>query len=147
MRLGGTFAVHAPRERVWSFFLNPKELSGCIEDPHTIETIDGDSFKGTIKAGVAFIKGTFAWSAAIKERTPPEQARIQAHGSGMGSAFDIDATIELSGSNERTTVRWTADVVLNGTIASMGARLLHGTIDKKTNEFFENARKKLEGAR
>jgi len=146
MKLDGTFTVRSPREKAWAFFLDPKALSVAIDDPHTIEVVDRDNFKGTIKAGVAFIKGTFTWSAAVKERTEWERARIQVHGSGMGSAFDIDSTIEMSEAGGQTTVRWSADVVLNGTVASMGARLLQGTIDKKTNAFFENARKHLEGA-
>src|SRR3990170_4182949 len=146
MKLDGTFTVRSPREKAWAFFLDPKALSVAIDDPHTIEVVDRDNFKGTIRAGVAFIKGTFTWSAAVKERTEWERARIQVHGSGMGSAFDIDSTIEMSEAAGQTTVRWAADVVLNGTVASMGARLLQGTIDKKTNAFFENARKHLEGA-
>lgn len=146
MKLDGTFTVRSPREKAWAFFLDPKALSVAIDDPHTIEVVDRDHFKGTIKAGVAFIKGTFTWSATVKERTEWERARIQVHGSGMGSAFDIDSTIEMSEAAGQTTVRWAADVVLNGTVASMGARLLQGTIDKKTNAFFENARKHLEGA-
>ena len=146
MKLDGTFTLRSPREKAWAFFLDPKALSVAIDDPHTIEVVDRDNFKGTIRAGVAFIKGTFTWSATVKERTEWERARIQVHGSGMGSAFDIDSTIEMSEAGGQTTVRWSADVVLNGTVASMGARLLQGTIDKKTNAFFENARKHLEGA-
>jgi len=144
MRVEGTFAVHAPRERAYAFFLTPAELSTCIDDPHTIEAIDADHFKGTVKAGVAFIRGTFSWSATIKDRSPPERAQLSVHGSGMGSAFDLVASLDLNEAQGLTTVRWGADIQMSGTIASVGARLLQGTIDKKTNAFFENARKKLE---
>jgi carbon monoxide dehydrogenase subunit G len=145
MKLDGTFMVRAPREKAWAFFLDPKALSLAIDDPHTIEVVDADRFKGTVRAGVAFIKGTFTWTATVTERLQSERARLKVHGSGMGSGFDIDATIEMAESGGLTTVRWTADVVLSGTVASVGARLLQGTIDKKTNAFFENARKILEG--
>ncbi len=144
MELEGTFTVRAIRERVWSFFMNPNELSACIGDPHAFEVVDENHFKGWIKAGVAFIRGTFTGWAQIVERVPPGRARIKAHGSGMGNAFDVDSVIELLVSDGTTTVRWKANVVLSGTIASVGARLLKGTIDKKTNEFFDTARKKLE---
>src|SRR3989442_9419422 len=146
MRVEGTFSVRAPRERVWSFFLNPLEFSTCVDDPHTVEVIDQDRFKGTVKAGVAFIRGTFTWSATVKERVPPERAQMAVHGSGMGSAFDIVATLSVSESAGLTTVKWAADVQMSGTIATTGARLLQGTTEKKTNAFFENARKMLEGA-
>ena len=144
MRFEGTFAVRAPRPRVWSFFLNPQEFSACIDDPHTIEVLDADHFRGTVKAGVAFIRGTFTWSAIIKERVPPERAQMSVHGSGMGSGFDIVATLEVSEANGLSTVTWVAEIQMSGTIATVGARLVQGTTEKKTNAFFENARRILE---
>lgn len=136
--------MKSPRDRVYRFFLTPNDLSTCIDDPHTIEVQDPDHFRGTIRAGVGFIKGTFNVRATVVERSPPERAKLKVHGSGMGSGFDIDATLHMSESAGITTVRWKADVLMSGTIASVGARLVQGTVDKKTNAFFENARKKLE---
>ena len=146
MHFEGTFTVRASSTRVWSFFLSPQEFSSAIDDPHTIEVVDADHFRGTIKAGVAFMRGTFTWSATVKERVPPERAQMAVHGSGMGSAFDIVATLSVSESAGLTTVKWAADVQMSGTIATTGARLLQGTTEKKTNAFFENARKMLEVA-
>ncbi len=145
MHLEGTFSAKSPRDRVYSFFLNPEELGSCIDDPHTIRVEDPDRFKGTVTSGVGFIKGTFNVTASIVERTPPARARLRVHGSGMGSGFDVDATLALSESSGVTTVHWIADVLMSGPIASMGARIMHGTIDKKTKAFFENARRGLEG--
>ena len=146
MHLEGTFGAKSTQDRVYGFFLNPEDLGTCIDDPHTIEVVDADHFKGTVRSGVGFIKGTFNVNARVVERTPPGRAKLKVHGSGMGSGFDIDATLDLSEAEGVTTVHWAADVVMNGPIASMGARLMQGTIDKKTNAFFENARKKLEGS-
>lgn len=144
MDLEGTFRVRAPRERVFAFFLNSDELSSCIDDEHTVDVVDATHFKGTIRSGIGFIKGTFTWSAEIAERSPPGRARIKMHGSGMGSGFDIDATIEITEDQGISTVGWHAKVLMSGPIASMGARLMTGTIDKKSSAFFENARRLLE---
>ncbi len=146
MRFEGSFSAKAPQDRVFAFFLDPNELSSCIDDPHTIEVEDEDHFRGSVRSGVGFVKGTFQLTAAVADRDPPKRARIQVQGSGMGSGFDIDATLDLSESGGTTTVRWAADVLMNGTIASLGARLLQGTIDKKSKAFFENVRQKLEPA-
>ncbi len=146
MRFEGSFSAKAPRERAYVFFLDPNALSSCVDDPHTIEVQDEDHFRGSVRSGVGFVKGTFQFSATVVDRDPPKRARLTVHGSGMGSGFDIDATFEMSEAGGTTTVRWAADVLMNGTIASVGARLLQGTIDKKSKAFFENARKKLEGA-
>jgi uncharacterized protein len=142
--LDGTFRARAPREKVFAFFLSPEGISSSIEDEHTMQAVDADHFKGTIRSGIGFIKGTFNWSAEVAERSPPSRARIKVHGSGMGSGFDIDATIELSEEQGTTNVRWHAKVMMSGPIASMGARLMSGTIDKKSSEFFEKARRRLE---
>ncbi len=146
MHLEGTFTAVSPQDRVYRFFLDPNELGSCIDDPHTIDPQDADHFKGTVKSGLGFIKGTFNVKAAVVERDPPRRARLRVHGAGMGSGFDVDATLNISQSDGVTAVHWAADVVMNGPIASMGARLMQGTIDKKTTAFFENARKKLEGS-
>ncbi len=144
MHFEGTFTAKNTQDRVYGFFLDPRELGACVDDPHTIEVQDADHFKGTVKSGVGFIKGTFKVNASVVERAPPKRAKLKVHGSGMGSGFDIDATLDVSQTDGVSTVHWAADVVMNGPIASMGARLMQGTIDKKTNAFFENARKKLE---
>ncbi len=144
MRFEGSFSAKAPQDRVYAFFLDPNELSDCIDDPHTIEVEDDDHFRGSVRSGVGFVKGTFQLTATVVERDPPKRARLKVHGSGMGSGFDIDATLEASESDGTTTVHWGADVLMNGTIASLGARLLQGTIDKKSRAFFENVRMKLE---
>lgn len=146
MHLEGTFDVKGAQERVYRFFLDPNELAACIDDPHTIEAQDADHFKGSVKSGIGFIKGTFNVSASVVERDPPKRARLKVHGSGMGSGFDIDASLDVSASDGVAAVHWAADIVMNGPIASMGARVMQGTIDKKTNAFFENVRRKLEGS-
>lgn len=146
MHLEGMFTAKSSQDRVFGFFMNPEELSTCIDDPHSIEVQDADHFKGTIRTGVGFIKGTFTVAASVAERTPPKRAKLKVHGSGMGSGFDIDATLDVSEAGGATTVHWVAEVLMSGPIASMGARLMQGTIDKKTNAFFDNARRQLEAA-
>ena len=146
MQRQGTFAVHASRERFCSFPLTPNDPSACIDDAHTIDILDADRFRGTLRSGIGPVKGNFTWSATVAELVPGERARIKVHGSGMGSAFDIDATIELHEATGSTTAAWRADVTLSGTLASLGARLMQTTIDKKTNAFFSNVREQLERA-
>lgn len=43
-----------------------------------------------------------------------------------------------------TSLTWKADVVASGTIASVGARLLNSTVEKKTAELFDCIRVQLE---
>jgi carbon monoxide dehydrogenase subunit G len=43
-----------------------------------------------------------------------------------------------------TTMRWSADVSIMGTIASVGSRLIEGTADRLINQAFDCMRAKLE---
>jgi carbon monoxide dehydrogenase subunit G len=44
----------------------------------------------------------------------------------------------------QTRMDWKADVIVSGTIASVGARLLKGTAEKLTGQFFTCLRTKLQ---
>src|SRR6185295_16574894 len=44
-----------------------------------------------------------------------------------------------------TELRWSADVTVVGTIASLAARLMGGVTQKLTSAFFEEVKKRIEG--
>ena len=76
---------------------------------------------------------------------PPNRATILARGSAPGSAVDATATMSLrDGDADATTMDWTADVNISGTIASVGARLIEGTANKMIGQTFDCVRSKLE---
>ena len=45
---------------------------------------------------------------------------------------------------DRTTMQWTSDVTISGTIAQLGARLIQGTADKTIQQVFACIKTKLE---
>lgn len=45
-----------------------------------------------------------------------------------------------------TALAWSADVVVRGIIASVGARLLNGFAEKQTQQFFDCIRERLSEA-
>ncbi len=61
------------------------------------------------------------------------------------SVLDVDSRVDLADGEAGTTrMDWQADVVVSGTIASVGARLLNSTVEKKTGELFECLKAQLE---
>lgn len=145
MHQEGSFSVRAPASKVWAFFLNPVDFMDALDDPHKVDPVDDDHFRFEIKSGIGFIRGTFNGSAAVTERDPPRRFRVEAHASGPGSGLDLSSTVLFSEESGTTQIAWSADVVLRGAMASLGARLLEGTIEKKVGSFFENVRRRLEG--
>ena len=145
MKFNGTVDINAPRDRVWAFLMDPDQVGPCGPGVESIEVIDADHFKAKAKVGIGFISARFNIDMSIAERDEPNNAVIKAHGQAPGSAVDATATMALrDGGNGGTTMDWGADVLIGGTLASVGARLIEGTANKMIGQTFDCIRTKLE---
>jgi carbon monoxide dehydrogenase subunit G len=145
MQFKGTVSIAAPRDRVWSFLMDPNAVGGCGPGVESIEVIDADHFKAKAKVGVGFISARFVVDMTVAQRDEGELAILKAHGQAPGSAVDATASMALSGPVEGpTSMNWSADVAIAGTLASVGARLIEGTASKMIGQTFDCIRAKLE---
>jgi len=145
MQFKGTVQITAPRNRVWAFLMDPNQVGSCGPGVESIEVIDEDHFKAKAKVGVGFISARFVVDMTVAEKTEPDLAILKAHGQAPGSAVDATADMRLSGPAEGpTTMDWSADVLIAGTLASVGARLIEGTANKMIGQTFDCIRSKLE---
>jgi carbon monoxide dehydrogenase subunit G len=145
MKFAGTVAIAAPREKVWAFVIDPNQVGQCGPGVESIEVIDETHFKATAKVGIGFISARFVVNMEMAELEAPDRAVIKAHGQAPGSAVDATAQMTLGdGADGRTTMDWSADVAISGSLASLGARLIEGTADKMIGQTFECMKAKLE---
>jgi carbon monoxide dehydrogenase subunit G len=145
MQFKGSVDINAPRDRVWAFLMDPNQVGSCGPGVESIEVIDADHFKAKAKVGVGFISARFVVDMTVAERTEPELAVLKAHGQAPGSAVDATADMRLSGAEAGpTTMDWSADVTISGTLASVGARMVEGTANKMIGQTFDCIRAKLE---
>ena len=145
MQFSGSVPIAAPRDRVWAFVVDPQQVGQCGPGVESIEVVDGTHFKATAKVGIGFISARFHVSLEMAEQEAPERAVIKAHGQAPGSAVDATAEMRLSeGPDGGTTMDWTADVAIAGSLASVGARLIEGTANKMIAQTFDCMRAKLE---
>jgi uncharacterized protein len=142
----GDFRVRSPASRVYSFFLDPVAFTDCLDDPHQFHAVDADHFEGTITSGIAFIRGTFRVRGSYTGKTPSTELRVHLQGQGLGSGLDADLVLTLNEAAGETSFHWQGEVRLSGPIATIGERMVKGTVEKKAAALFENARKKLETA-
>ena len=145
MKFDGTVEIRAPRERVWDFLMDPNQVGPCGPGVESIEVIDETHFKARAKVGIGFISARFVVDMEIAERDEPNRAVIKARGQAPGSAVDATATMRLrDGDAGGTVMEWAADVMIGGTLASVGARMIEGTANKMIGQTFECIRTKLE---
>ena len=145
MNFAGTQTIAAPIEKVWDFLMDPHRVGPCMPGFQAVEVIDPHTFKARVGVGIAAVKATFALEVRMVELDPPTRAMGKAHGMAPGSAVDITSTMRLREAGAgTTTMQWSADVVVSGTLASLGARLLTSTAQKMTAQFFTCLQRKLE---
>ena len=145
MHFEGTVQIAASRDRVWAFVMDPNQVGQCGPGVESIEPIDDRHFKATAKVGIGFISARFVVNMEFVDVTAPDAATIKAHGQAPGSAVDATAQMRLSGGEGGgTTMDWSADVSIAGTLASVGARLIEGTANKLIGQAFDCIKAKLE---
>ena len=147
MEFAGQLVVAAPRERVWSFVADPRQVGWCGPGVEAIDAIDERHFTARAKVGIGVISTRFAVELELATAEAPELAIIRATGHAPGSAVEATGEMRLSGPAEGpTTLDWQATVGLSGTIATVGARLVEGTATKLIGQAFDCIRTKLETA-
>jgi carbon monoxide dehydrogenase subunit G len=146
MKFSGTVQIKAPRERVWAFVIDPNQVGPCGPGVESIEVVDPTHFKATAKVGIGFISARFVVSLEFAELKQPDLAVIKGHGQAPGSAVDGTADMKLSDGPEpgTTVMDWSADVIIAGSLASVGARMIEGTANKMIGQAFDCIRAKLE---
>ena len=144
MKFQGTVDIGAPRGRVWAFLMDPNQVGPCGPGVESIEVVDETHFKARAKVGIGFISARFNVDMEIAECDEPSRAVIKARGQAPGSVVDATATMALSDGAAGTTMDWSADVNIGGTIASVGARLIEGTANKMIGQTFDCIKAKLE---
>jgi carbon monoxide dehydrogenase subunit G len=145
MRFEGEQTVNVPREALWTYLLEPKNIAACAPGFQSMEELDPDHYKATVSVGIGAVKATFNLDVHRVDLREPEHAAMTGHGLAAGSAVDMRADMDLVAASEATTtMRWVATVNVSGKIASMGARLLEGTANKLTGRFFDCLTQHLE---
>ena len=136
MKLEGTHHLQAPRERVYQALIDPEVLQRCIPGCERLEKIGEDSYSATIRAGVGTIKGVFNGSVKLKDMRPPEHYGIVVEGKGAPGFMKGSGDLDLKALGYETVIKYTGDVQVGGTIASVGQRMIQGTMKMMASQFF-----------
>ncbi len=145
MHFEGEQTINAPIETVWAYFMDPNKVAQCAPGLKSMEILGPDHFKPTLNVGVGPVKATFTLDVTLAGLRPPNHAEVVARGVAAGSAVNISSAVDLEARDSSVTyMRWSADVAVSGTIASVGARLMESTAHKLTDKFFDCIRAHLE---
>ncbi|MFS2295678.1 MAG: carbon monoxide dehydrogenase subunit G [Actinomadura sp.] len=147
MKISGSAALHAPVERVYAALNDPAILVRTIPGCQKLEAAGQDSYRMTVAAGVASIKGVYEGEVTLSDQQPPSSFRLKASGGGAPGTVDADVLVRLTEAGDGTTrLEYDADAVVGGMIGGVGQRLLAGVANKTAGEFFKAVDEVLNGA-
>ena len=145
MQFKGVFDVEAPRERVFDLMTDPHQVAQCMPDLQSLEVRSRDDFDATVRVGVSFIRGDFVLHFKTAGKEPGSYAKLLAHGTGSGSALDMEIEMKLTeGKGGGTSMNWSVEARISGKIASLGQRLLDSQAERIVKQLFDCLRQKLE---
>jgi uncharacterized protein len=137
MKVSGSAVLHAPRERVWTALQDPAVLVRTIPGCQQLEQVGPDSYRATVAAGVASIKGTYSGDVRLTDQAEPDSFVLHASGAGTPGTVSADVRVILADADDGATrLDYDADAVVGGMIGGVGQRMLVGVAKKTAGEFF-----------
>lgn len=146
MQFEGTVKIFTSREVVWKFLTNAEFVTQCAPGVKEMEVITpNEKYLAIASVGFGSVVAVFKTDIEFLEMKKPEFARVRAHGDASGSA--VDATSEmilLDCEDGSTELKWTANIVVVGKIASVASRMMDSVTKKLTTNFFECVKQQIE---
>ncbi len=147
MEFSGSQTIAAPIEKVWAFLLDVDKVAACAPGFQSVEELGEEHWKAVVAVGLGAVKAKFTLDVTRPEMQEPERMVVKGRGKAPGSAVDMSGDMRLTAVDaEQTRMNWTAIVNVSGTIASVGARLLQGTAERLTGQFFNCLKEKLQAS-
>lgn len=136
MKIEGSHSLAAARPRVFALLLDPQVLKRAIPGCEEITPAGENTFRISMKAGLATIRGKVDGEIRIEESRAPEHYRLSMKGKGMGSFVNGWANLDLTETEAGTEVRYEGEAQIGGMIAAVGNRLIELAVRKSLNDFF-----------
>jgi carbon monoxide dehydrogenase subunit G len=132
------FEVPAGVDRAWEVLNDIETIAPCMPGA-TLEAVDGDDFRGTVKVKVGPIQLTYAGTARFVERdADARRARIEANGTdrrGGGTAAAVITASLTEASTTATAVTVHTDLTVTGRPAQFGRGVMVDVGNKLLGQF------------
>jgi uncharacterized protein len=137
LETSGVQEIDAPTAVVWSNLLDHDFVAAAAAGVESVEPIDAEHYRVVAMLGVGSIALRFTLHVQLHDIDPPTGLRMSVQGAAPGSAMRVEAGATLTSLDDGATrLAWTVASDVHGTIAGIGARMLQGTMRKKTAAFW-----------
>ncbi|WP_081007874.1 SRPBCC family protein [Comamonas testosteroni] len=145
MEIQGEKILTVSREEVWRALNNPAVLQRSLPGCDTFEA-DGDNrYKVALQASVGPVRARFSGKLVLSDIVAPTSYALSFEGSGGVAGFGKgSAQVVLDDVPGGTRLRYSAQALVGGRLAQVGARLIDGVTKRMADEFFSRFVKELQ---
>lgn len=131
MHFEGTLEVAAPRELVYSFLLDPRNLAPCVPGAPPVEQVDPTHYRVQATVGSGFLRAKATLAMEVGEADEPEGAALTARGGAAGGSVEAVARWKLDALDQgRTRIAWSAELTLGGLLAAYGGGIQAAVVSR-----------------
>jgi len=142
MKFSGTHEIDLSQDVVWHSLRDVDVLSTSIPGCESFERLDADTetYCCIVATRVGPMKARFTGKMLIEDADPPHSYKLVGSGSaGSAGAAKGEVLIKLRPLGpHKTVLDFDASVAMTGRMAQIGGKMIHGTVEAFTNEFFAN---------
>jgi carbon monoxide dehydrogenase subunit G len=138
MEFTNSFAVDVPLDRVWTLFLDARQVAPCVPGAELTESLDNTHHKGTVKVKLGAVQMTYRGEL---EMEPDESTRtivLRARGSesrGGGGASGTFTTTLMPTESGGTAVEIHTRVDVTGRVAQFGRGIMQDVANRMIKDF------------
>jgi carbon monoxide dehydrogenase subunit G len=138
LRVNGTYTFKADRTAVYDLMQSTDALMHCLPGAEGMEEIGPDTYRATLKVGVAGIKGTYVCTITTTEKVPNESWTLTIEGqSKSGNLKGVGRFTLKDGENGETELGYDGEAELLGPLAGVGQRVMAPAARMIIGQFFK----------
>ena len=146
MKVEGETSFAAPRDVVWSVLNDPSKMAQTMPNVESFEVEDDRHWKANVAVplGLGSLKMSIAFDKT--EERPPEFAKLNAKGKGVGALLSMETQFELAEAADGTSMKWAADVSIAGPVGAMGQRVIQPIVNSQVKQVLAALDKQVQAA-
>jgi carbon monoxide dehydrogenase subunit G len=131
MKVAGERSFQAAPELVWEVLNDPARLAQTMPGVESFEVEDERRWRANVNIPLGLGALKLRINFEKTEERPPEYARLQAKGQGIGAIMSMETEFRLAAAGSGTAMHWEADVSIAGPVGSMGQRVLQPIVNQQ----------------
>ncbi len=145
MQQQGEYTINGSVDSIWQALNDPDALRASIPGCQSIEQVDEENFKATVRAKVGPVNAAFQVTLVLTDVKAPYSYALNGEVRGGAGIAKGTAQVQLEALPEnptepyagpRTRLSYQVQASVGGKLAQVGSRLIDGAAKKMSDDFF-----------